>query len=426
MRVFRNLSRDLSIITLASAVLIGSVFAVTGANVNAASKPSSIKVVKATKPAHQVYKNFFPIKGKVMSSHTLISVRCGVRTLKNKWVNHMHVSVNPKSKSYDLLEADSKLKFGRLKPGTYYYYLDAKSTVGKRKILIKHKFTISHIYGKKISKPDSKIVKGTPVTLSGKANSTFGFKKIYIGVTTNSGKWLKGFYHIRKTRKNSYNVSKVDHLIRFGRLSTGTYRYRIKATDKYGVTKLITNKKFKVVSSFYNTNSSYANAATGSVKKKGFRLSYKGSLISQIGRQPVSGPCGQYAMAYCRAILDGRFPLKRKYGSYYSQLYNEYGLGSHYAYWYKANGSPVWYSSNKGCYKAALKEITKGRPCVINLHNNYTGNNHFVTVIGYIAGTTYSNVSLSKFIAIDPGYGTQVYLKDMNYSGSDNPEAVFF
>ena len=420
MRVFRNITA----ISLAAAVALSS-FAM-GVEAKAASTSSSIKVIKPTKPAHQMYKKFFPVKGVVKSTHTLISVRCGVLTEKYKWVNNMKFSVNPKRKSFDLLEADSKLRFGKLKPGKYYYYIDAKSTVGKRKVLLSQKFTVSHIYGKEITKPDSRIVKGTPVTLSGKAKSTFGFKKIYIGITTKSGKWLKGFYRIRKTRKSYYSISKVDHLIKFGRLSTGTYRYRIQATDRYGVSKLITNKQFKVTRTVYNTNSSYRNSATGTVKKGGFRLSYSSGLISRIGKQPVSGPCGQYAMAYCRAILDGSFPLKNKYESYYRQLYYEYGMGSHYAYWYKANGSPVWYSSNKSCYKAALKELTKGRPCVINLHNNYTGNNHFVTLVGYVSGTNYSNVSLSKFIALDPGYGTLVYLKDMNYSSSDNPEAVFF
>jgi hypothetical protein len=197
------------------------------------------------------------------------------------------------------------------------------------------------------------------------------------------------------------------------------------ASDEFGQEKYLVDKKFKITRSTPAKRSVYSTA-TGKIKKKGYRLSFNTNVISAIGAQPVSGPCGQYAMAYARAVIDGIFPLNSKYKSYYKQFYNEYGFKSHYAYWYMAGGSPVWYQTCKNCYKAALKEITNGRPCIINLHNKSTGNNHFVTVIGYMAGTTYDNVSLKSFIALDPGYGTQVFLKNMNYKNSDNPEAVFF
>lgn len=391
----------------------------------AEAKSNYITASQVTYPLHQYAGKGFWVKGMVKSSYRLIYVRCGVKTASGKWVNGVNVIVNPKSFSYDLNAVDSRIVFGRLKAGTYVYCVEARNTAGLSKTLMSRSFTVSKIYGKKTSKPSSSLVKGTPVTISGKVKSHFKISSIRVGITSKSGKWKKGFFVQKIPKSRSYNIAKADPHIKFGKLGTGTYRYKVWASDIYGKKKTVVSKKFKVVRKSSNINSSI-NAANGNIQSKGFRLSYKSSLISAIGRQPVSGPCGQYAMAYCRAVLDGRFPLKSKYKSYYKQLYHEYGYGSHYAYWYKADGSPVWYSSNKSCYKAALKKIAYGRPCIINLHNNSTGNNHFVAVIGYRAGTNYSNVSLNSFIALDPGYGKLVYLKDMNYSNSDNPEAVFF
>ena len=389
------------------------------------AKSNTITSSGVTYPTHQYAGKGFWVKGIVRSSYRLIYVRCGVKTLSGKWVNGVNVTVNPRNYSYDLNAADSRIVFKRLKAGTYVYCVEARNTARLSRTLVNRRFTVSKIYGKKTSKPSSSLVKGTPVTLSGKVNSHFNISTIRVGITSTSGKWKKGYFVQKNPRSRSFNISKVDPYIKFGKLGTGTYKYRIWASDIYGKKRIVVSKKFKVVRKVTNLNSN-TNAPNGNIRSNGFRLSYKPGLISAIGRQPVSGPCGQYAMAYCRAVLDGRFPLKSKYKSYYKQLYHEYGFGSHYAYWYQADGSPVWYSSNKSCYKAALKKIAYGRPCIINLHNKSTGNNHFVAVIGYRAGTNYSNVTLSSFIALDPGYGKLVYLKNMNYTHSDNPEAIFF
>lgn len=417
--------RCLRTITAAVTIMIISfaVFMLCDRDVFAAG--NAIRISSVTVPSHQYAGKGFCVNGNIKSSYKLIYVRCGVKTISGKWINGIYVTVNPKSKSFNLKSIDKLIPFGKLKAGKYVYRIEARSTKSSVKRLVSRKFTVSKITGKKISKPPASIVKGTAVTLTGKVKSKFRISKVFVGITTSAGKWKNGFYQFKTPKKKSFDISSVDHYIKFGRLGAGTYRYRVYAVDVYGKTKLVVNKQFKVVRTTSNTNSS-VNASNGNISSRGFRLSYKSSVINAIGKQPVSGPCGQYAMAYCRAVIDGAFPLKSKYKSYYQQLYNEYGFGSHYAYWYKANGSAVWYSSCKTCYKAALKELAYGRPCIINLHNNSTGNNHFVALIGYVAGTNYSNVSLKSFIALDPGYGKLVYLKNMNYTNSGDPEAVFF
>ena len=423
MRVLKNTS--LLMIFIAAFVTVSMI---TGPIADA--KASSITIKNTTIPAHQYHGRPFSVRGTVKSKYKLTYVRCGVKNEKGQWINKMNIIVNPKKRSFNLKKIDARLRFASLKAGKYRYSIEARSTKEKRKILVNKRFTVSRIYGKRITRPSSRHIKGTSFTMNGKVKSKFRLKKVHVGITTKSGKWINGYnkvktFRLKRSSARTFDIAEVDPFVKFGRLSAGTYRYKIYAVDEYGQEKYVVNKKFRVGRTTANSRS-VKYAASGSIRKGGYRLSYNYSTISSIGRQPVSGPCGQYAMAYARTVLDGSFPLKKKYNSYYKQLYNEYGFKSHYAYWYMAGGSPVWYQTCKNCYKAALKEITNGRPCIINLHNKSTGNNHFVTVIGYMAGTTYDNVSLKSFIALDPGYGTQVFLKNMNYKNSDNPEAVFF
>jgi len=157
----------------------------------------------------------------------------------------------------------------------------------------------------------------------------------------------------------------------------------------------------------------------------GKTISYKSSVVKSIGRQGVSGPCGIYSMAYCRAVLDGKF-TKGKYSSIRSRIINQYGAGTYCAYWYRAKGTTRLYSSRKTCYKAALKQIRKGRPCILKVKNGYTGNNHYVAVVGYVSGTTYSNVSIRKFVALDPAYGTKKKLSTLKYYNSSRHQLITF
>ena len=130
-------------------------------------------------------------------------------------------------------------------------------------------------------------------------------------------------------------------------------------------------------------------------------------------------------MAYCRAILDGKF-TKGTYSSIHERIIEEYGNGTNYAYWYKAGGTSTYYSSNRSCYRDAISQINMGRPCILLVHNGYTGNTHYITIVGYTKGTTESNVALSRLIALDPAYGTLKYLSNMKYYDHSTAQLVKF
>ena len=143
-------------------------------------------------------------------------------------------------------------------------------------------------------------------------------------------------------------------------------------------------------------------------------LPYDAALIAAIGKQPYSGPCGTYSMAYGRAVIDGKLD-KGSYKTYKDFIIGYYGMGGSYAYWNRAGGSMIKYSTDTSMYKGAFNQIAAGKPCIINCYNPPTGNNHFVLAIGYVAGTTKSNVTLDSFIVLDPATGTQRFMSDTSY-----------
>lgn len=418
----------MQVIKVASSVILSLGLMVTAATSDSCVTKAasySIRTYNVSIPFRQYKGNGFWVKGIVKSNYKMIHLRCGIKNSKGKWMDGNNFIVNPKSRRYDLEKLDSKLIFGKLKPGIYYYSILAKNRKGYKKLLVNKKFTVSYIYGKNISKPSRKLKAGTPVSLKGTIKSRFKIKKVTVGIQTSSGSWKDGFTVSKAPSSRRFSISTVDPLIKFGKLGSGSYRYRVFAMDSCGQVKEVASKSFKVYKKSSHHRSSSGNGGS-STRSGGYVLNYNSRVFNAIGAQPVSGPCGQYAMAYCRLVLDGHFKLKKKYSSYYNQLYYEYGNGSHYAYWSEANGHSKWYQRAKTCFRAVLEEIKSGRPCIINLHNNGTGNNHYVAVIGYVAGTTYDNVSLKSFIALDSGSGTRVKLRDMNYSTSDSPQAVFF
>jgi hypothetical protein len=168
------------------------------------------------------------------------------------------------------------------------------------------------------------------------------------------------------------------------------------------------NKTSKYVLKQAFTVSDGTTVAAGKV------LPYDASLIAAIGKQPYSGPCGIYSMAYARAVIDGTLD-KGSYKTYKDFIIGYYGLGGSYAYWNRAGGSIIKYSTDTSMYKGAYNQIEAGKPCIINCYNPSTGNNHFVLAIGYVAGTTKSNVTLDSFIVLDPATGTQRFMSDTSY-----------
>ena len=179
--------------------------------------------------------------------------------------------------------------------------------------------------------------------------------------------------------------------------------------------KIVRNQTIEYDGKTYILNGSGYSNVSPSVSLEGATiLPYNAQLIAAIGKQPYSGPCGIYSMAYARAVIDGKLD-KGSYSSYKDFIIGYYGMGGSYAYWNRAGGTMIKYSTESSLYKAAYSQIAAGKPCIINCYNPPTGNNHFVLAIGYVAGTTRSNVTLDSFIILDPATGTQRVMSETPY-----------
>lgn len=128
--------------------------------------------------------------------------------------------------------------YRRIGGETYYSNLSEKNEVGKYEE--PSKITISNV-----TKPSTLRV-SQAFTLKGKIKSEYKLKKVYVGICTTKGKWKKGMHVTRKPGKKTFKISSVDALIKFDELSSGTYRYKVKAVDSQGYSKRLVYKKFTV------------------------------------------------------------------------------------------------------------------------------------------------------------------------------------
>lgn len=357
----------------------------------------------------------FVLKGIIKSRYKMKSVRAGICTTAGKWIRGEYGSADPAAKSYNLNRLDYKVAFGKAAPGTYRYVVWAKDVKGSSSFLIYKKFTVSKFTASGVTKPET-IKKGASFTLKGKVSSTYKLSNAKVGITTTTGKWKTGSYVSVNPGSRTYDIAKADSKIRFGSLAGGTYYYKVMAKDSKGISKYVVSKKFKVTST---------SASNGSVPvASGKKLSYNSTVIKSIGSQCPSG-CAIYSMAYCRAVLDGKF-TRGSYPTIRSRIINQYGMGSVWAHWARAGGTSIYFTTNSSCYRYAITQLNNNRPCILLVHNGYTGNTHYVALVGYVAGTTSSNAAINKFIALDPAYGGLRYLSTMRYYNTSTPQLVTF
>lgn len=102
--------------------------------------PASTLKIKKTKYPKKLKKGKnFTIRGKITSNYKITKVTVGVYTKSGKVKTA--VTKKPNKKSYDLKKISKKIKFKKLKKGTYYYKVTATDSK-KTKVLLKKKFTV--------------------------------------------------------------------------------------------------------------------------------------------------------------------------------------------------------------------------------------------------------------------------------------------
>lgn len=374
--------------------------------INAAFTVTTSKIENLVAPARLYLGKAFAISGKITSKYNLTSVKAGITDTAGKWLAGQSKTVKPGKKTYNIKRLDAALSFGNLDAGTYRFKVYIKDKKKNTKYIVNQKFTVSKMVLSDANAPTT-LNEGASFSIRGKIQSHFKMTSVKVGVATSAGDWTRVLGTATVSSKK-YNIKKLDSKVVFGNLSDGTYYYKIWAKDAAGKSKTLKKTRFTVLDTARDDEDEEIT-----IDDEGKVLSYRSETFAAIGKQPYSGPCGAYAMAYCRMVIDGKF-TKGNYASIQSRIIGSYYAGR-LAQWSVAGGSSIYYSSAKSGYKAVLAEIAGGKPCILRIQNGYTGNQHYVTVIGYLKGTTAENVTRNSFIILDPAYGTKKYIKNMKY-----------
>lgn len=173
----------------------------------------------------------------------------------------------------------------------------------------------------------------------------------------------------------------------YGKLTPGTvYKYRFYVMNAYYLP-------------YFSQTYSFTTPKVSDASTK--KLSYNAAAIKSIGAQPKNSVyCSVFAISYARAVA-GKTPYSNPY-----------------AYWSK-NGA-VWgsggmvskgFATQQAALKAVYDQIKAGKPAILYVYGPKAAQ-HYVTVIGYQNVTNVNKLSMSDFVCIDPGYGTEKPLSD--------------
>ena len=240
--MYREKTRKIIVtVMLVMALLISTI------SVSAASS-SGVTIKNYTAPDKLKAGQSFTIKGKVESTKKIDRIEVGIVNSSDKWTSYKYDNKKVNAKTFDLKKADSSLRFGKLKEGTYYYRIYVHTEDDKVTTLLNKKFTVS------TSKPTlsnhtypTELKKGKGFALRGRIESDLKITKVEIGVVDQyTGKWTAQKY-TGKPNAKLFKISKADSSIHFGKLATGYYSYRIKATTAAGTFTLL-DSGFEVIS----------------------------------------------------------------------------------------------------------------------------------------------------------------------------------
>lgn len=211
---------------------------------------SSFKINSLEVPKELTESDSFDISGKVQSTYNIKSIKIGICDSDGKWLSGHYTTKKPEKKSYSVSNANSKLNFNTLKQGTYYLTIHVTDSNGAEETILQHEFTI----GKRLSEftvydytyPVS-IKEGDSFSIKGIVKSEYNMTRVRVGIwNDDTKKWYSGMMTEFVPDSKIFDISLADNDIKFGKLTAGTYYYRVYVTDSEGVSKSVIKKKFTV------------------------------------------------------------------------------------------------------------------------------------------------------------------------------------
>ena len=189
-------------------------------DVHAASS-NKITLKKIVAPTNIDLGKSFSVKGKIKAKKKISKVTIGIYSCKAKKYKYKYTKTGINKKSFNIKKADSKLKFGKLKAGTYYYIINVKLKGGKTKKVLKQKFVVVDNKASTVSlgvadsagislsgvKAPGTYQVGKEFTPSGIVHSDSKIKKVEIGIViAATNKWTE-YKYTDNVNTNDYDLS---------------------------------------------------------------------------------------------------------------------------------------------------------------------------------------------------------------------------
>ncbi len=262
----------------------------TGVSVSAVNAEDMITITGGTEvPVSISAKQKVSVRGTVKSGSTNITkLMVGIYDANGKAMSGG--SVTPNSKSYDLSKLDKYVEFNKLPAGKYTYRVFVTNGSETNYSLVNQAFIVtggdeasaapaaaaSSMKLTGASKIPDRIAVGGKVSVYGSISSDSKITSVTVGVFGTDGKLATGI----KTSPNSksFNIKALDKYIKFDTLKSGTYIYRVTASNSDYSNHVLEEKTFVVgngaaaattkKTSSSSTGVSTANASAGGITLK--------------------------------------------------------------------------------------------------------------------------------------------------------------
>ncbi|MBR3629403.1 MAG: hypothetical protein IKN55_02900 [Oscillospiraceae bacterium] len=192
------------------------------------------------------------VRGTVTSANSNITaLTVGVYDSNGKFVTGRTVA--PNARSFDLSRLDAYVSFNTLGAGRYVYAVIASNGGNTNVALVNKTFNVSGSGGSTSSALSvsgstsipSTVNRGSGVAVRGTVNSSgSNITSVTVGVYNASGTMLTG--GTAKPGTTSYNLSGLDNSVRFDTLGTGTYYYKVIASNGSVSGYTLVNQVFSV------------------------------------------------------------------------------------------------------------------------------------------------------------------------------------
>ena len=256
------------------------------------------------------------------------------------------------------------------------------------------------------------LTQGNAFSFSGSITSNYKITYVRVGVYKDSNGSNCVQQAAATPNATSFNISKLDSSIRFGKLSAGSYYFRVVATDSSGTSKTLVNSAFTVKSASATSASNNASTSLGQKTISRNKITYivaRGYKDSLVTKQTTSVNCTKTAGDIAISMWTGQ--LYQKTGWNNGCTWRESGSGKQ-IFKIGLEDSSIQSKLNKAGYLAA-----NGAPCVLRLGIGInTG--HSVTVVGVKSGANLNAITYDDLLIGDPADGKIKTLREMQQVGN--------